>query len=84
MTGRPAGAQNSTPPSASCGHRTRSPSSTMKTITFRTALLTDPPAIVALLVGDESGTHRETTSSTRDERDVAAFTRPVARPRGQK
>lgn len=84
MTGRPAGAHNSTPPSASCGHSTRSPTSTMITITFRTALLTDPPAIVELLVGDESGTHRETTSSTRDERDVAAFTRPVARPRVQK
>lgn len=45
----------------------------MKTITFRTALLTDLPAIVALLADDELGTHRETTGSTLDERYVAAF-----------
>ena len=56
-TGRPVGAQNST----------------MKTITFRTALLSDLPAIVALLADDELGAHREATGSTLDERYVAAF-----------
>lgn len=45
----------------------------MKTITFRTALLTDLPAIVALLADDELGTHREIISSTLDERYLQAF-----------
>jgi GNAT superfamily N-acetyltransferase len=45
----------------------------MKTIAFRTALLTDLSAIVALLADDELGTHREATGSALDERYVAAF-----------
>ncbi|WP_158906147.1 GNAT family N-acetyltransferase [Burkholderia sp. L27(2015)] len=45
----------------------------MHHIIFRTALLEDLPAIVALLVDDELGSQRETVSSPLDERYVAAF-----------
>jgi GNAT superfamily N-acetyltransferase len=45
----------------------------MNHIIFRTALLEDLPAIVALLVDDELGSQRETVSSPLDERYVAAF-----------
>jgi GNAT superfamily N-acetyltransferase len=45
----------------------------MKTITFRTALIADLPAIVALLADDPLGTTRESSSSALDERYVAAF-----------
>lgn len=45
----------------------------MKAITFRTALIADLPAIVALLADDPLGTNRESSSPTLDERYVAAF-----------
>ena len=45
----------------------------MKPIVFRTALLTDLPAIVALLADDELGSRRETVSVPLDERYLAAF-----------
>jgi hypothetical protein len=45
----------------------------MKSVAFRTALLTDLPGIVALLADDELGRGREATGSPLDERYVAAF-----------
>ncbi|MFM0739798.1 GNAT family N-acetyltransferase [Paraburkholderia xenovorans] len=45
----------------------------MNQVIFRTALLTDLPAIVGLLADDALGSQRETVSSPLDERYVAAF-----------
>jgi GNAT superfamily N-acetyltransferase len=45
----------------------------MTGIAFRTAVLSDLPAIVALLADDELGSQREATGLTLDERYVAAF-----------
>jgi len=42
-------------------------------IVFRTALLADVPAIVALLADDELGSQRELTGTPLDQRYVAAF-----------
>jgi ribosomal protein S18 acetylase RimI-like enzyme len=45
----------------------------MEHIVFRTALLADIPAIVALLADDELGSKREITSTPLDQRYVDAF-----------
>lgn len=45
----------------------------MENVTFRTARLTDLPAIVRLLAQDKLGSHRETVSDPVDERYIAAF-----------
>jgi ribosomal protein S18 acetylase RimI-like enzyme len=45
----------------------------MERITFRTALLADVPAIVALLADDDLGSRRENTGTPLDQRYVDAF-----------
>ena len=45
----------------------------MEHIVFRTALLVDVPAIVALLADDELGSQRELTGTPLDQRYVDAF-----------
>jgi len=45
----------------------------METISFRTALITDLPAIIDLLADDELGSQRETVSDPVDGRYIAAF-----------
>ena len=45
----------------------------MEKIVFRSALLADVPAIVALLADDKLGSQRENTALPLDERYVAAF-----------
>ena len=45
----------------------------MEQIVFRSALLSDVPAIVALLADDKLGSPRENTALPLDERYVAAF-----------
>jgi GNAT superfamily N-acetyltransferase len=55
----------------------------MKHITFRTALLTDLPAIINLLADDPLGNQRETISHPPDERYIAAFNAIEADPNQQ-
>jgi GNAT superfamily N-acetyltransferase len=45
----------------------------MEQILFRSALLSDVPAIVALLADDELGSQREVTTAPLDPRYIAAF-----------
>ena len=52
----------------------------MNHVSFRTARLSDLPAIVALLAEDKLGSHREDVSSPLNEKYVAAFKAMEADP----